>query len=185
LPTKTKHSRCGICKKLYIPKHNTSKLTSTVCSCKCAVKWHAHIKGITTGRLSRRVAKDIAKMVGRRSMAEVVFDAVNIEDKPIDARYEADTFEYLVEETRKYTPDWTVYKKNGRVVYLEYKGVLDGTTRKKMKLMKKQHPKLDIRLIFQKAGNKIYRGSKTTYGMWADQHGFKWEDNAMPKDCKK
>jgi hypothetical protein len=71
------------------------------------------------------------------------------------------------------------------VVYLEYKGVLDGTTRKKMKLMKKQYPNSDIRLIFEKAGNKIYRGSKTTYGEWATQHGFKWEDNVMPKDCKK
>jgi hypothetical protein len=75
--------------------------------------------------------------------------------------------------------------KNGHMVYLEYKGVLDGKTRKKMKLVKKQHPKLDIRIIFEKASNKIYRGSKTTYGMWADQHGFKWEDNVMPKDCKK
>jgi hypothetical protein len=134
---------------------------------------------------SRKLAREVASMVGRRSMAEVRFDADNIEGKPIDARYEADTFEFKVSETRKYTPDWTVHKKNGRLVYLEYKGVLDGKTRKKMKLMKRQHPKLDIRLIFEKAGNKIYRGSKTTYGEWATQHGFKWEDNVMPKDCKK
>jgi hypothetical protein len=131
------------------------------------------------------MARLVAAMVGRRSMAEVKFDAANIEGKAIDARYEADTFEYDVSETRKYTPDWTVHKKNGHRVYLEFKGVLDGKTRKKMKLVKKQHPATDIRIIFEKASNKIYRGSKTTYGMWADQHGFKWEDNAMPKDCKK
>jgi hypothetical protein len=118
-------------------------------------------------------------------MAEVKFDAAFIEGLPIDARYEVTTFEYKISEIRKYTPDWTVVMKNGHMVYLEYKGVLDGKTRKKMKLVKKQHPKLDIRIIFEKASNKIYRGSKTTYGMWADQHGFKWEDNVMPKDCKK
>jgi hypothetical protein len=118
-------------------------------------------------------------------MAEVKFDAKFIEDELIDARYEADTFEYDISETRKYTPDWTVKTRSGKIIYLEYKGVLDGTTRKKMKLMKKKHPKLDIRLIFEKASNKIYRGSKTTYGEWATQHGFKWEDNVMPKDCKK
>jgi hypothetical protein len=118
-------------------------------------------------------------------MAEVKFDAAFIEGKPIDARYENDTFEYRVSETRKYTPDWTVYKKNGKLVYLEFKGVLDQKTRKKMKLMKKQWPKLDLRIIFEQANNKIYKGSKTTYGMWATQHGFRWEDNVMPKDCKK
>jgi hypothetical protein len=118
-------------------------------------------------------------------MAEVKFDAANIEGKKIDARYEANTFEYILSETRKYTPDWTVVKKNGALVYLEYKGVLDGKTRKKMKLMKKQYPDIDLRIIFEKAGNKIYKGSKTTYGQWADQHGFPWEDNVMPKDCKK
>jgi hypothetical protein len=131
------------------------------------------------------MARLVAAMVGRRSMAEVKFDAANIEGKKIVAKYELSTFEYEVYETRKYTPDWTVIKKNGNHVYLEYKGVLDQKTRKKMKLMKKQHPKLDLRLIFEKASNKIYKGSKTTYGMWATQHGFKWEDNVMPKDCNK
>jgi hypothetical protein len=118
-------------------------------------------------------------------MAEVKFDAANIEGKPIDAQYEVDTFKYQVYEIRKYTPDWTVHRTNGNPIYLEYKGVLDGPTRKKMKLMKQQHPDIDIRFIFEKASNKIYRGSKTTYGEWATQHGFKWEDNVMPKDCKK
>lgn len=171
---------CMICKKKFEPKYNTKTVVQRVCSCKCAVAYYALITP-----KSRHLARAVAKMIGRRSMAEVKFDAANIEGKPIKALYEADTFEYEVSEIRKYTPDWTVHKKNGRLVYLEYKGVLDGKTRKKMKLMKKQHPKLDIRLIFEKASNKIYKGSKTTYGQWADQHGFKWEDNVMPRDCKR
>ncbi|MBW2645217.1 MAG: hypothetical protein JRE23_03375 [Deltaproteobacteria bacterium] len=171
---------CKVCKKKFPPTHFKPSVTPVVCSCKCAVIFYAAHKP-----KSRKLAREVAGMVGRRSMAEVKFDAANIEGKKIDARYENDTFEYSLAETRKYTPDWTVYRKDGKVVYLEYKGVLDGTTRKKMKLMKKQWPILDIRLIFEKAGNKIYKGSKTTYGMWATQHGFKWEDNVMPKDCKK
>lgn len=171
---------CKVCKKKFPPTYRTPTIHPVVCSCKCAVKYYAGIKP-----KGRKLAREVAQMVGRRSMGEVGFDADNIEGKPIDAQYEVDTFEFEVAEIRKYTPDWTVKKKNGRLVYLEYKGVLDGKTRKKMKLVKKQHPKLDIRLVFQKASNKIYRGSKTSYGDWADQHGFKWTDNTMPKDCKK
>jgi hypothetical protein len=119
-------------------------------------------------------------------MAEVVFDANFLEGKPIDAEYEADTFTYPVAETRKYTPDWTITRKKGRGfkrhLYIEYKGVLDKVSRKKLKLVKKNHPNINLRLVFQNASNKIYRGSKTTYGMWADQHGFIWADNVLPKD---
>ena len=172
--------KCRVCKKKLPLTYVTPTVKPVVCSCKCAVEWYnqSYPKG-------RRLAKDVARMVGRRSMAEVRFDANNLEGRSIDAQYEVDTFTYRVEETCKYTPDWTVKKKNGRMVYLEYKGVLDGKTRKKMKLVKKFNPKLDIRLIFEKASNKIYKGSKTTYGEWADLHGFKWTDNTLPEDCRK
>jgi hypothetical protein len=119
-------------------------------------------------------------------MAEVTFDSVYIEGKKsVLADYEADTFEYEVSETRKYTPDWTLNTRSNNWIYIEYKGVLDGRTRKKMKLVKKQHPLLDIRFIFQNASNKINKASKTTYGKWADQHGFPWADNELPKDWLK
>jgi hypothetical protein len=117
-------------------------------------------------------------------MGEVQFDATYIEGQPVDAHYENDTFAYEVSETRKYTPDWIVITPTTEF-WIEYKGVLDGRTRKKMKLVKKQHPKLDIRFIFQNASNKINKASKTTYGKWADQHGFPWADNELPKDWLK
>jgi hypothetical protein len=117
-------------------------------------------------------------------MAEVTFDSIYIEGQPLWAHYEQDTFEYEVSETRKYTPDWIV-KTPTTTFWIEYKGVLDGRTRKKMKLVKKQWARLDIRFIFQNASNKINKNSKTTYGMWADQHGFPWADNELPKDWLK
>lgn len=179
--TKQTLRNCRVCSKRFKTKHDTSTIMQRLCSCKCAVIFYTDSKP-----KSRKLAREVAKMVGRRSMAEVKFDAKFIEgNKKINARYELDTFKYQVSEIRKYTPDWTVYTPNGRVVYLEYKGVLDGKTRKKMKLIKAQYPDIDLRIIFEKASNKIYKGSNTTYGEWADQHGFPWTDNVMPKDCRK
>lgn len=172
--------KCVVCKKTYKAKYDTKTIIQRVCSCKCAVKYYESKKP-----KSRKLARDVAKMVGRRSMAEVKFDAANLEGRRIKAEYEADTFEFRVEETRKYTPDWTLHTRAGKIIYIEFKGVLDGKTRKKMKLVKKEHPKLDIRIIFEKAGNKIFKGSKTTYWMWANQHGFPWADNILPKDWLK
>lgn len=168
-----KNGVCVVCGKKF-------KLVATVsilCSCKCAVTYYTALK-----QKSRKAASAVAKMVGRRSMAEVRFDAKWLEGKRIKAEYEADTFLYKIEEVRKYTPDWTIHTRSHNVVYVEFKGVLDKATRKKMKLVKAAHPELDIRIVFEKASNKIYKGSNTTYGMWAMQHGFKWSDNTLPKD---
>jgi hypothetical protein len=137
---------------------------------------------------SKKLAREIAKMVGKRSMGEVTFTAEQIEPRKLQYEYEPDDITFRVEETRTYTPDFKITlrkppgRTKGKVFYVEYKGVLDVATRKKMKLIKQQHPTIDIRFVFQRANNKIRKGSKTTYGMWADQHGFKWADNIIPKE---
>lgn len=158
----------------------TKQIIPVVCSCSCAQEYYDELpkpKG-------RAKSREVAAMVGRRSMAEVRFDANFLEGKPVDAFYEDDTFEYRVEETKKYTPDWLIVTPTTEF-YIEFKGVLDGATRKKMKLIKKQHPELDIRFVFEQASNKIMKTSKTTYGMWADQWGFLWADNELPKEWLK
>ena len=43
-----------------------------------------------------------------------------------------------------------------------------------MLAVKKQHPDLDIRLVFQAPHNTISKGSKTTYAIWAEKNDFKW-----------
>ena len=128
---KKKLSKCKMCQRMYDPVYNTKVVTAVVCSCACAIKWYDHIKFITKGRIPRSVSKAVAKMVGRRSMAEVQFDANFIEGKPIEASYEAEIFEYPVAETRKYTPDWVIRHPSKRIpLYIEYKGVLDKGSRK-------------------------------------------------------
>ena len=54
-----------------------------------------------------------------------------------------------------------------------------------MALIKQQYPDLDIRFVFLNAQNKIYRGSKTTYAMWATKHGFRWAEKAIPEEWLK
>lgn len=169
---------CRMCKKKFIPVYDRANTKQLVCSNKCCLKFYDTFKG----RKTRTVARDVARMVGKRSMAEVKFEYDQIEDRriKINAEYEVDEFQYKVSELRMYTPDWTVTTDSGKLIFLEYKGKLSQADRKKMKLIKLQYPDLDIRFIFQKPGNKIFKGSRTTYARWAVQHGFKWANNELP-----
>ena len=177
-----KKRRCQICKKCFVPTFDTNTVIQTVCSNKCCLAYYAQVLN-----KSKKTARLCAAQVGRRSMGEVQFEYEYLERKKARSTYESDCFEYHVDEVKKYTPDWTVVVKeptatrSSKVVYIEYKGVLDKVTRKKMLLVKKQHPALDIRIVFQRGKNKIYKGSKTTYMMWAKQHGFICADNEVPK----
>ena len=62
----------------------------------------------------------------------------------IEFQYEEERFEYIP-APRHYTPDFYFPETN---IYVEAKGHLDKGDRVKMILMKKQHPKLDIRFVF-------------------------------------
>lgn len=80
--------------------------------------------------------------------------------------YESKKYKYVIESN--YTPDFFV----GETVY-EAKGFFKPEQRRKMLAVKKQHPELDIRMIFQR-NNTLSKSSKTTYGDWCDKHGFPW-----------
>lgn len=90
----------------------------------------------------------------------------------------------------KYIPDFVPRRCN---IIVEAKGRFGGVgkhgdekssaaARQKMVLVKAQHPELDIRFVFQNANNRIYKGSKTTYAKWADDHGFKWSHKTIPNE---
>ena len=84
------------------------------------------------------------------------------------------------EKQRNYTPDFIL--KNG--IIIEGKGYFEtAADRAKFVMLKKQYgDSLDIRFIFSSAKTKIYKGSKTTYGMWADKLGFQWSEKIVPKE---
>lgn len=97
--------------------------------------------------------------------------------------YESLELKYTIPESKhKYTPDFPL--SNG--IILEAKGKLDPETRAKMILVRDQNPDKDIRFVFMKANNKIRKGSKTTYAMWAEKNGFKYcEGPSIPKEWLK
>ena len=91
---------------------------------------------------------------------------MEVNDLPFE--YETLKLDYTVQAV--YTPDFIL--PNG--VILEAKGYFKPEDRRKMLAVKKQHPELDIRLVFQAPYNTLSKKSKTTYAMWATKNGFLW-----------
>ncbi len=64
-------------------------------------------------------------------------------------------------------------------IIIEIKGYFSPDDRRKMLAVKKDNPDRDIRLVFQRADNRL-KGSKTTYWQWAERHGFGWAEGHIP-----
>jgi hypothetical protein len=96
----------------------------------------------------------------------------------VPVKYEEFKIKYQVNEVRTYTPDFEL--PNG--IIIESKGRFVVADRKKHLLIQKQHPDLDIRFVFSNSRAKINKGSKTTYGMWCDKHGFLYADKLIPEE---
>lgn len=80
-----------------------------------------------------------------------------------------------------YTPDFKLPCKGG-FFYLESKGRFTVQDRSKHLLIKEQCPDIEIRFVFSNANAKLYKGSKTTYAMWCDKHGFIWANKVIPEE---
>ncbi len=122
---------------------------------------------------SRSLARKYAFQLGYKSMSEVRF-ACKLLEKGIKFKYEPDAFTYQL-PPRTYTPDYKITI-GDKVLYLEYKGKLDTNTRKMLVTFKSQYPKVDLRLVFEKPKNRIYKGAKMRYCDWADKYYYKWYD---------
>lgn len=102
----------------------------------------------------------------------------------IDPAYETFVVPYIIPERgARYTADFRL--PNGIIV--ETKGRFVTEDRKKHKLIKLQHPTLDIRIVFMRPQSTISKTSKTTYAKWCDDHGIRWakahsRDNPIPPE---
>lgn len=95
--------------------------------------------------------------------------------------FETEQIEYEVPSVKAvYTPDFVVIFPDGRKMYIEAKGFLRPEHKKKMTLVKRQHPDLDIRFVFYR-DLKMSKTSKTTYSMWAGRLGYPWAVGSIPK----
>ena len=105
--------------------------------------------------------------------------AKELNEAGVGYEYESVKVKYDVHETRTYTPDFIL--ETGYVI-VETKGRFTTADRKKHLLIKKQHPKLDIRFLFQNSRAKLYKGAKSTYADWCDKHGFQYADKSIPEE---
>ena len=129
--------------------------------------------------MAKRISKARANAIkhGYRSGFEhKVADQLN--EAKIDFEYETKVIDYIKPETNHtYTIDFTL--PNGILVETKGRWVLED--RKKHLLIKKQHPELDIRIVFQSSKTKIRKGSKTTYAMFCDKHDIPWSEKTIPE----
>jgi hypothetical protein len=92
--------------------------------------------------------------------------------------YEETKIKYIKPASEhQYTPDFVL--DNGIIV--ETKGRFLVADRKKHLLIKRQHPELDIRLVFSNSKQKLAKGSRTTYAAWCEKNGFLYADKAIPQ----
>ena len=108
--------------------------------------------------------------------------------------YESTTLKYVTPpvpaKTHKYTPDFIFKRKDGHEILVEAKGYLKAVDRKKMKLVRKDNPDLDIRFLFMDGHRTLTTKKKRqcgkdglpfkskTYGDWAEDKGFPWRQGS-------
>jgi hypothetical protein len=121
-----------------------------------------HIKGRYRSGLEKEVAAYL-----RKTQKKVRYEVLKVEWE--DLRY------------RTYTPDFVL--DNG--IIIETKGIFDSEDRRKHREIQRQHPELDIRFVFSNAKAKLYKGAKSRYFNWCDQHKFQWANRVIPEDWLK
>ena len=129
-----------------------------------------------------QISKDVILKSG---LEEVVFNF--LKDNQCSFTYEGMKITYFQPAIKKtYKPDFPITKS----FIVETKGAFNSADRKKMKLIKKQNPKLDIRFIFSNSKTKIGKKSQTTYGKWCELNSFPYHciqttKQTFPKDWLK
>ena len=121
-----------------------------------------HIKGRYRSGLEKEVAAYL-----RKTQKKVRYEVLKVEWE--DLRY------------RTYTPDFVL--DNG--IIIETKGIFDSDDRRKHREIQRQHPELDIRFVFSNAKAKLYKGAKSRYFDWCEQHKFQWANRVIPEEWLK
>lgn len=89
----------------------------------------------------------------------------------IKYKYENRKIPYVL--AKHYIPDWEIEVPNGFFL-LENKGYFRPEHKAKMIAVKRQHPHLDIRILFYSYNAK--------YCKWAQKHGFKYAWGTIPEE---
>ena len=100
-----------------------------------------------------------------------------LEEAGVTAEYEKHVIRYSKPaSSHKYTPDFVL--PNGVVV--ETKGRWVTADRQKLKLIRAQHPDIDIRMVFDDPNRRISKTSKTTYAKVCETLGIPYARKLIP-----
>lgn len=127
----------------------------------------------------KATAREVGLRAGFRSgLEEAQAEALRLQGIPFE--YEGFRIPFVPPaKLRHYTPDILLLS-NGIVV--ELKGRFVTADRQKHKLVKAQHPDIEIRFVFSNSRTRISKQSMTTYGAWCGAHGFKYADKQIPAE---
>ena len=104
-----------------------------------------------------------------------------LKEHKIKFKYEAIKIEWEDLMYRTYTPDFVL--PNGLII--EVKGLFTASDRRKHLAIKKQHPNLDIRFVFESSKRKLSKGAKSTYATWCEKNKRLYADRIVPEDWLK
>jgi hypothetical protein len=104
-----------------------------------------------------------------------------LKEHKVKFKYEAIKIEWEDLMYRTYTPDFVL--PNGLII--EVKGLFTASDRRKHVAIKKQHPNLDIRFVFESSKRKLSKGAKSTYGTWCKKNKFLYADRIVPENWLK
>lgn len=139
---------------------------------------------MTTLPISKQVKSSVRRAAiaaGWRSGFEMQ-TAAYLEERGISFEFENHKLSYVVpSRAAKYTPDFYVTTRSGKIIICETKGQFATADRQKMILVKQQHPDLDIRMVFSNWNSRISPKSKTTYKMWCEKHGYPCAHQTIPE----
>lgn len=108
------------------------------------------------------------KRSGLETLVQVLLEKANIPHE-----YETVTLRYtLPASVHRYIPDFPL----SNLLFLESKGRWQASDRKKLRLIKEQHPDKTVLMVFGRSENTLSKQSKTTYGDYCDKYGLLWCD---------
>jgi len=96
---------------------------------------------------------------------------LQLKKSKLSFKYESEKIPYVL--AGHYIPDFIINTAHGKI-YIEAKGYFRPEAKRKMVAVRRQHPELDIRLVF-------YSASKTNV-RFAERHGFKYAIETIPKE---
>lgn len=130
---------------------------------------------------SKKAPKELSAIqleLGVKSGLEEVI-AEQLTNLNVPYEYETLKIKYVQPQSNHtYTPDFIL----GNGIVVETKGRWQSPDRKKISLVKKQHPDLDLRIVFSNSKSKINKGSKTTYAMYCEKLGIPYADKKIPQE---